>query len=141
MEMLSEGQLKKLMDRRQRRDMKMLIRLVMETPLNDGEVFEVDGKTSIKELSKKNLDVQTRIWLTMAGQAAGGDVKAAELMLKYGGYTPPVEQNVNVNIPRIVNDLEFKQEEELEALEAAYDVIEPPKEEKKDVVTTDSEIV
>ena len=141
MEMLSEGQLKKLMDRRQRRDMKMLIRLVMETPLNDGEVFEVDGKTSIKELSKKNLDVQTRIWLTMAGQAAGGDVKAAELMLKYGGYTPPVEQNVNVNLPRIVNDLEFKEEQQIETIEAGYELIEPLKEEKKDVKSIDSEVI
>ena len=138
---ITERQIQNIVAKRQRRDMRQLIRLIMQTPLNDGEVFEVDGKTSIKELSKKNLDVQTRVWLTMAGQAAGGDVKSAELMLKYGGYTPPVEQNINVNIPRIVNDLEFKEEEEQKALEASYELLEEPEEEEEDGVTTDSETV
>ena len=82
MELMSEAQIKRLIEKRQRRDMKLLIRTVMETPLDDGEVFVPDGKTSIKQLSKKNLDVQTRIWLTMAGQAAGGDTKAAVTHLK-----------------------------------------------------------
>ena len=141
MELMSEGQMNRLIDKRRKRDAKMMIRTIMESPLKDGDVVMPDGKMSIEFLSKQNLDVQTRIYLTMAGLASSGDPKAAEFLMKYGGYTPPVEQNVTVNIPRIVNDLEFKQEEELEALEAAYDVIEPPKEEKKDVVTTDSETV
>lgn len=129
---ISETQIQNIIAKRQRRDAKMLIRMVMQTPLKDGPVAEVDGKMSIAALSKENLDVQTRIMLTMAGQASSGDVKAAEFLMKYGGYTPPVEQNVTVNLPRIINDIEFNEEEETKALEASYDILESPKLEKEE---------
>ena len=137
--LMSEQQVQKLLDKRQRRDVRLLIRTVMSTPLKDGPVTEVDGKISIAELSKKNLDVQTRIILTMAGQAAGGDPKSAEFLFKYAGYTPPTEQNVTVNLPRIINDLEFKEEQMLE--EAADLMLAEGEEVKEDVITTDSETV
>lgn len=138
---VTERQIQNIIAKRQKRDAKMLIRLIMETPLKEGPVAHVDGKMSIAELSKQNLDVQTRIYLTMAGQAANGDTKSADFLMKYGGYTPPVEQNVTVNLPRIINDLEFKQEEEQEALEASFEVLDAPDEEGEDVITTDSETV
>lgn len=128
---ISETQIQNIIAKRQRRDAKMLIRMVMQTPLKDGPVAEVDGKMSIAALSKENLDVQTRIMLTMAGQASSGDVKAAEFLMKYGGYTPPVEQNVTVNLPRIINDIEFKEEEETKALESAFEVLDAPDEQEK----------
>lgn len=130
MELVSDGQLKKLIEKRQKRDAKMIIRMIMESPLKEGEVVMPDGQMSIAELSQKNLDVQTRIILTMAGQAASGDSKSAEFLFKYGGYTPPVEQNVTVNLPRIVNDIEFKQEEMLE--EAEYEILDKPEEKENE---------
>lgn len=132
-----EKTVERIIAKRQKRDSKEIIRMVMATPLKDegeyGPVVMPDGKMSIAELSKKNLDVQTRIYLTMAGQATSGDVKSAEFLMKYGGLTPPAEQTVNINLPRIVNDIEFKQEEEEKALEAAFEVLEAPKEEEEDV--------
>lgn len=102
----------KVRKKRARRDTKILIRAIMETPLRKGEVAEVDGSVPIEVLSKQNTDVQTRMLLKIAGQAANGDIKAADFLMKYGGYTPPVEQNVTLNLPKIVDDIKDLDDED-----------------------------
>lgn len=102
----------KVRKKRSRRDSKILIRAILESPLRKGEVYEVDGSTPIEIISKQNTDVQTRMFLKIAGQAVQGDTKAAELLLKYGGYTPPVEQNITMKLPVIVDDLDDVEDEE-----------------------------
>lgn len=98
--------------KRAKRDTKILIRAIMETPLRKGETVEVDGSIPIETLAKQNTDVQTRMLLKIAGQAANGDIKAADFLMKYGGYTPPVEQNITLNVPRIVDDIKELEEED-----------------------------
>lgn len=102
----------KVRKKRAKRDSKILIRAIMESPLRKGEVFEVDGDTPIEVVAKQNTDVQTRMLLKIAGLAAQGDIKAADFLMKYGGYTPPVEQNVTLNIPRIVDDISELEEDD-----------------------------
>lgn len=96
---------RKMERRNAKRDMKMLIRELLEMPVSDGRVFGIDDVQSISELAKLNTDVRTRILISVANDAARGDIKAAELLLKYGGYTPAIEQNVSVRLPQIINDL------------------------------------
>ena len=40
----------------------------------------------------------------MAVNAALGDLKSAEFLMKYGGYTPPAETEVTMDLPRIIDD-------------------------------------
>lgn len=102
----------KVRKKRAKRDSKILIRAIMESPLKKGEVYEVDGETPIEVIAKQNTDIQTRMLLKIAGQAANGDIKAADFLMKYGGYTPPVEQNVTLNVPRIVDDISELEEDD-----------------------------
>ena len=102
----------KVRKKRAKRDSKILIRAIMETPLKKGEVYEVDGETPMEVIARQNTDIQTRMLLKIAGQAANGDIKAADFLMKYGGYTPPVEQNITMKVPVIVDDLDQLEEEE-----------------------------
>lgn len=93
--------------RRQRKaiDMKRLIRLALDSPLKDGKVHEIDGRTPLMSFKQKNTDVKTRMIISIAGDAMKGDHKAAEFLMKYGGFEPPKEQNVTVELPTIVDDI------------------------------------
>ena len=115
-----------------KRDMKMLIREILETPVNEGRVYSVDDVNSVAELAKLNTDVRTRIILAIANDASRGDTKAAEILFKYGGYTPAVEANVSVRLPQIINDLKPPEEEELIDVTPQNPVLEAPKEEIRD---------
>lgn len=90
--------------RRSRADMQKIINLVMDSPLNDAPTEEIDGRTAVKVLATKNTDLKARIILQMAVNAALGDLKSAEFLMKYGGYTPPAETEVTMDLPRIIDD-------------------------------------
>lgn len=90
--------------RRSRADMQKIINLVMDSPLSDAPIEEIDGKTAVKVLATKNTDLKARIILQTAVNAATGDLKAAEFLMKYGGYTPPAETEVTMDLPRIIDD-------------------------------------
>lgn len=100
-----EAAIEAVKKRRANRDMKLLIRSIMDSPLKKGDIIDVDGDTPIEQIARQNTDVQTRMLLQIAAQATRGDIKAADFLMKYGGYTPPAEQNVTVNVPRIVDDI------------------------------------
>ena len=42
----------------------------------------------------------------MSMKAMSGDIKAAEFLMKYGGFEPPKDVNVDVKTPIFVNDLD-----------------------------------
>ena len=91
---------------RKNQDMKDLIALVLESPVNseDANLAMVNGNYSIQSFKGKNTDVRTRILLAMSMKAMAGDIKAAEFMMKYGGFEPPKEHNVEVKTPVFIND-------------------------------------
>lgn len=89
-----------------RRDMQRLIRMVLASPVNsDEEMQVVDGKRSIESFKKKNTDMQTRIIINTAVDAAKGDAKAREFIFKYGGLEPVKEQQITVDIPTFIDDI------------------------------------
>ena len=91
---------------RKNQDLKDLIALVLESPVNseDANLALVNGNYSIQSFKGKNTDVRTRILLAMSMKAMAGDIKAAEFMMKYGGFEPPKEHNVEVKTPVFIND-------------------------------------
>ena len=87
-------------------DLSNIISMVLQSPIraNTG-MKKADGVTSMEELSQANTDVQTRIITQMAYNACRGDVKAAEFILKYGGYEPPAKQEISLDVPQIIDDM------------------------------------
>lgn len=90
---------------REATDMRRLIRAALDSPIQDGKQYELDGKTAFSSYKKKNTDVKTRMILSIAVDAMKGDRQAAEFLMKYGGFEPPKEQNVTVELPTIVDDI------------------------------------
>ena len=122
----------KIARRREKADMKMLIRAVLETPLSTGKAYTLDDVSSIAELSNLNTDLRTRIILAISREAANGDIKSAEFLFKYGGFTPAIEQNITVQVPNIINDIAESQDD-IPALEATVIHIQPPVQEVEPV--------
>lgn len=93
---------------REKQDMKDLIGLVLESPVNskDANLAMVDGNYAISAFKDKNVDVRTRILLAMSLKAMSGDIKAAEFLMKYGGFEPPKEHNLDFKMPIILNDVD-----------------------------------
>lgn len=90
-------------------DLSNIIAMVLQSPIRANAVVKkADGTTSMEELSNSNTDVQTRIITQMAYNACKGDVKAAEFVLKYGGYEPPTKQEISLDVPQIIDDMSNK---------------------------------
>lgn len=97
----------RILDKRRRKDMKDMIQIIMNSPVkNDGsDVVTPDGSMSLADLKGKNITVMTGIIVAHAVQAAQGDTKSFDLLGKYGGYTPVVEQHVTMDVPKIIDDV------------------------------------
>lgn len=91
--------------RNDRRDVQRLIRAVLASPVKDGPVAEVDGERSVESFKKQNTDMQTRILLNTAIDAAAGDAKARDFLFKYAGFEPVKEQTVTVDMPTFIDDM------------------------------------
>ena len=100
-----------------RRDMQRLIQTALMTPINPGEFSEIDGELSLTELASKNTTVRSRIVLNAAFAASNGDDKARTFLFKYGGYEPVKEQNVSVDIPILIDDMDDGSIPDVEELE------------------------
>ena len=97
---------RRLGEERRNRDLKEIINYVLASPFKEkGKVEDANGVISLERLMKGNTDVQTRITISMAREAVKGDVKAAEFLMKYSGKEPPKEQNINMNLPNIIDDM------------------------------------
>ena len=90
---------------RAKRDVQEIAKLILDKPMKDGDIIDVDDRQSIEKLMKANTDVKTRIMMRMAGQAMNGDIKAAEFIMKYSGNEPAKEANLNVMLPTIIDDM------------------------------------
>lgn len=99
---------------REATDMKRLIRLALSSPLADGNIFELDGITPLAYYKKRNTDVQTRIIISQAAEAMKGDRQSAEFLMKYGGFEPPKEQNISVEVPTFLDDITIRAKKEKE---------------------------
>lgn len=97
----------KVKESRKNQDLKELIALTLESPVNseDANLAMVNGNYSIQSFKGKNTDVQTRILIAMSMKAMSGDIKAAEFLMKYGGFEPPKEHKVDVKTPVFIYDL------------------------------------
>lgn len=94
------------MKSRHNQDLKEIINLVLNSPLKDkGEITQADGMISLEALSKSNTDVQTRIIMQMAKDAATGEVRSAEFLMKYAGKEPPKQQQITMELPTIIDDM------------------------------------
>lgn len=91
--------------RNDRRDVQRLIRAVLASPVKDGPTVEVDGERSVESFKKQNTDMQTRILLNTAIDAAAGDAKARDFLFKYAGFEPVKEQAVTVDMPTFIDDM------------------------------------
>lgn len=93
--------------KRKKEDIKEIIDCVMATPLKKGEMLKADGVTSFSQLMRAdaNMDTATRIILAQTARAMNGDVKSAEFLFKYGGYTPTIDQRITLELPQIIDDV------------------------------------
>lgn len=91
-----------------RQDMQRLIRMVLDTPINNTKkkaLVELAENMSLEDLKGKNTDVKTRIISVQALQACNGERGAAEFLMKYGGLEPIKESQVSLETPVFVDDL------------------------------------
>jgi hypothetical protein len=94
------------MDKRHQQDLTEIVRLVLSSPLKRGEeIIRADGEMAMEELSEHNTDVQTRIVMQMAYDAAKGDVKAAEFLLKAGDLNPAERREITLDVPQLIDDM------------------------------------
>lgn len=87
------------------RDTQELIQLILNSPLKEGPKYEVDGDTPMSAIAKKNTDVQTRMFMQIAGQALTGDIKSAQFLMKYGGLEPEEKRSITVELPQFIDDI------------------------------------
>jgi len=95
------------MEKRRQADLQEVVRLVLASPLkrDGGEIVRADGEMSMEELSQRNTDVFTRIVAQMAYDAAKGDVKAAEFLMKIGDLAPADRKEVTLDVPQLIDDM------------------------------------
>lgn len=102
-----------------RRDIQRIIKIVLDSPLRNGDVCDVDGTQGVMTFADKNTTVATRMILSMALAACNGDHKSAEFLMKYGGYEPPKEQQISVDLPQFIDDISMDiSMEDVEAMQA-----------------------
>lgn len=129
-----------------RKDVQRIIGLMMASPMTKGDVQEFDGIKPFLEMTEKgNLTLGSKILANIAKQAHNGDVKSAELLLKYGGFTPAVETQVEVTLPTFVDDVTIERNITDEVVAEEPKVLSPPNEiktpKKKEDIITDTEDV
>lgn len=111
----------KLRDKNSRRDVTDIIRAIMMSPVSSKlgtDVIDVDGTRPIDTLKGKPLDVQTAMLLGVTSKALKTDLKCVELLLKYGGYEPPKQQQVSVDLPEFVDTIELRAAMKADAVNA-----------------------
>lgn len=100
-----------ILNRNRTRDTTEIVRMILASPIKKGSrVVEADGIISMEELSQSNTTVETRIIAQLAFNAARGDVKSAEFVFKYAGLEPPQKQEVLLDVPTIINDMDNRLE-------------------------------
>lgn len=103
---------KKIRNNGVRKDVCDIIRCIMASPVSskyEGECVEVDGVRPLDKFKNKPLDVQTMMLLGVTSKALKEtDLKCVELLLKYGGYEPPKQQQVSIDLPEFIDGIELR---------------------------------
>lgn len=94
--------------KRNRRDVQNMITAILDSPIKEGCVQELDGIRSLDSMKKVNTDVLTRIIIQMAVDAMKGDEKKAKLLFDYAGFAPVKEQAVSVDLPQFIDDMSIR---------------------------------
>lgn len=110
-------------DANTKQDVQGIIRAMMASPLKGDvrDIVHLDGRRSISSLKGLSLDVQTRIIMGVLEQALSGDLRAVELLFEYGGYEPPKQQKVALEMPTIVDDMALQPPPETKAVAPAQE--------------------
>ena len=84
-----------------------VIETIMSSPIRKGEVVRLTKENPIplKELKGANVEMQVAMCLSIASEAAGGDIKAADWLCKYAGLEPAKETKVEVESVTFVDDI------------------------------------
>lgn len=95
-------------DREQRQfALREIIETVMTSPIKKGEVIRLskENPVPLKDLKGQNVEMQVAMVLSIASEAAGGDIKAADWLCKYAGLEPAKETKVEVESVTFVDDI------------------------------------
>lgn len=103
--MATEEEIKKVAKARSKKDMRNLIQAILDSPIKDEPIEEIDGVRSLESMKKKNTTVVTRILIQTALDAMKGDEKKAKLLFDYAGYMPTKEQQISMELPQIIDDM------------------------------------
>lgn len=92
---------------RVRQDVRSIIRLILESPVNgtEDDIVRVDGSRSLASYSGKPVDVQTHMLLQVASKALKGDMESLKFLMDYGGYKPPKESQISIKPPTIIKNV------------------------------------
>jgi len=119
----------KLRNKNSQRDVTDIIRAIMMSPVSSKlgtDIIDVDGTRPIDTLKGKPLDVQTAMLLGVTSKALKTtDLKCIELLLKYGGYEPPKQQQVTVDLPEFVDTIELRAAMKAEADSVVVEAVVP----------------
>lgn len=101
-------EMERTLRRRRRADFAEAVKTILNSPIHPGEVTDPDENLPLEDLVTRNVTVMTRMIAKHAMQAADGDPKSTDLLLKYGGYTPPAEQHLSMELPTIIDDVSVR---------------------------------
>ena len=84
-----------------------IIETIMTSPIRKGEVIRLSKENPIplKDLKGANVEMQVAMCLSIASEAAGGDIKAADWLCKYAGLEPAKETKVEVESVTFIDDI------------------------------------
>ena len=102
-EMGRKGGIKSGEVKRQKKQMKETLEILLSMPLNKKKVYEVEEIQSWGQLKGKNIDVQTAILIKQIQRALAGDLPAAEFVRDTSGQKPKDDLNISGAVPVVIS--------------------------------------
>lgn len=102
-EMGRKGGIKSGEVKRQKKQMKETLEILLSMPLNKKKVYEVEEIQSWGQLKGKNIDVQTAILIKQIQRALAGDLPAAEFVRDTSGQKPTDDLNISGAVPVVIS--------------------------------------
>ena len=104
---LAKADQDKIDDERRAVGLQEVIRLIMDSPLKQGEIVKLsqDNPIPLKDLKGANVEAKVAVVMAQVKEAVGGNVKSAEWLCKYAGWEPVKESKVSVESVTFVDDI------------------------------------
>ena len=104
---MTPAEQKKIDKERRQFALRDIIETVLASPLKTGKVIKLskDSPIPLRELKGANVEMQVAMVLSIASEAAGGDIKAADWLCKYAGLEPAKETKVEVESVTFIDDI------------------------------------